>query len=87
VKSLSKDPWITCIIRKSCTPMILKKDYMNFNFEMLFGLVKNGFILMKLLLNDFCAMLKCFICSFIDIRTQVNNCWLGVLKLECLYYI
>ncbi len=58
MKSLSKDPWIACIIRKSCTPMTLKKDYMNFNIEMLFGLVRNGFILMELHLNDSCAMLK-----------------------------
>jgi hypothetical protein len=41
---------------------------------MKFGLVDYVFILMNLILNDFCEIFKCFTYSFIDIRTWVSGC-------------
>jgi hypothetical protein len=62
------------ILQKSCTPMNLKMNYTSFKdlIEVWFsGLC---FYIDNLVLNDFCEIFKCFIYSFIDIKTWVNNC-------------
>ncbi len=54
--------------------MNLKMNYTSFKdlIEVWFsGLC---FYIDNLVLNDFCEIFKCFIYSFIDIKTWVNNC-------------
>jgi hypothetical protein len=47
--------------------MTLKMNFTNFKDLNEVGLVNYVFIVMNLIFNDFCEILKCFIYSFIDI--------------------